>query len=63
MLADCLANEGVINKERDTRHVWVLLPLRKLLEDCLDQAAKDRDQWIDRMDRGGSEDRREEREA
>ena len=43
MLVDRLANEGVINKERDTRHVWELLPLGKLLEDCLCQAAKDRD--------------------
>jgi len=63
MLADHLANEGVINKERDTRHVWEMLPPGKLLEDCLCQAAKDRDRWIDKMDRGGSEDRREDRET
>ena len=45
MVADRLEKEGVINKERDTRHVWELLPLGKLFEDCLCQAAKDIEQW------------------
>jgi len=63
MLADRLANEGVTNKERDTQHVWELLPLGKLLEDYLCQVAKDRQHWVDRMDRRGSRDRREDKEA
>ena len=50
MLADHLAIEGVNSKERDTQHVWELIPLGKLLEDCLYQAAKDRDRWIDMLD-------------
>lgn len=50
MLADRLANGGVINKDRDTWHVWELLPPGKMLEDYLCQAAKDRDRWIGRMD-------------
>lgn len=45
MVADRLANEGVINKERDTRHDWELLPPGKLFEDRLSQAAKDMKQW------------------
>jgi len=56
-------NEGVTNKERDTWHIWELLPPGKLLEDYLCQAAKDREQWIDIMDRRGSGDRQEDREA
>jgi len=50
MLVDHLENEGVISKDRDTHLVWALIPPSKLLEDCLCQAAKDRDYWIDRLD-------------
>lgn len=41
MLADHLANEGVISKGSDTRHIWESIPLGKLGDDCLYQAAKD----------------------
>lgn len=41
MLADCLANEGVISKGSGTRHVWESIPPGKLCDDCLCHAAKD----------------------
>lgn len=34
MLADRLANEGVTNRDRDSRYAWDSLPLGKLWEDC-----------------------------
>lgn len=63
MLVDHLANEGVISKDRDTRHVWELLPLGKMFEDCLCQAAKDRDRWNERMDCWGLGGRQKRRES
>jgi len=50
MLADRLANEGVTNMDRDSRYAWDLLPLGKLLEDCLCQADKDMELWFHRKD-------------
>lgn len=50
MLAYRLVNEGVISKNRDTRHAWEILPSGKLFEDCLYQATKDSDRWNERMD-------------
>jgi len=41
MLSDRLANEGVANKDKDSRHAWELLPKGKLREDCFILATKD----------------------
>lgn len=35
ILADRLANEGVINRDRDSRYAWDSLPLGKFREDYL----------------------------
>ena len=41
MLADRLANEGVICKESYSRHAWDLTPSGKLRDDCQRKVAKD----------------------
>ena len=41
MLADRLANEGVLCKESYSRYAWDSTPSGKLREDCQRQAAKD----------------------
>lgn len=41
MLADRLANEGVTNRDKDSRYAWHSLPPGKLWEDCLCNATQD----------------------
>eukprot|EP00253_Pinus_taeda_P023064 PITA_23064 len=48
--ADRLANEGVANKDRYSRHPWELVPAGKLQEDCFTSANADWDSWMDSVD-------------
>jgi len=48
MLVDRLANEGVTNRDRDSRHAWESLPTRKLREDCFYLATQDMELWMNR---------------
>lgn len=59
MLADRLANEGVTNTDRDSRHGWVFLPPSKLREDCLCNPIHDMELWTNREDKRNPEDQRE----
>lgn len=56
MLVDPLANEGVTNRDRESRYVWDLLPLGKLWEDCLYEVTWDMELWTNRTDRRDLED-------
>lgn len=60
MLADRLANEGVANKDRDSRQAWELLPEGKLREDCFTLATKDWDLWMNSADHRDTGDRSED---
>lgn len=60
MLVDRLANEGVANKDRDSRHAWELLHEGKLREDCFILATKDWGLWMNSADRRDSGDRSED---
>lgn len=50
MLADKLANEGVVNKDKDSRHPWEFLPARQLREDCSTLANADWGSWLKSAD-------------
>lgn len=45
MLADRLANEGVMRKESYSRYAWDSTPLGNLREDCQRQADKDMEKF------------------
>lgn len=62
MLADRLANEGVTNRDRDSRYAWDSLPTGKLWEDCLCQVTQDMELWTNKMDRRDLGDRQEDGE-